>query len=526
MFEEAPAQPVLTVRDYWHTLCRRRWWLLLPLFACWLGAWTASWMLPAQYQSETLILVEQQKIPQEYVVANVNMDMQERMHSMTQQILSRTRLQQIIDQFKLYPNLSARQGPDAPIDQMRKDIDIKLESAGKQGDLTAFRITYSAPTAQLAQLVVTQLTSLFINENIEDQAQQSERTTDFLSSELEDARSHLAEQEGKIKQFKGGHLGELPAQMESNVQILSGLQERHRNLTQTLNRAQEQKLYLESLLSQYRTVKIGGDHDANSLPALDAELARMRAALADAQTRYTEKHPDVVHLEGQIAKTEQLKKSIEEDLAKDQGDTMGQRPPATTAELQAMSPVLQIEGQLKANDQEIRDARRDLSDMEKQISQYQSRLNETPVREQQLADLTRDYDQSRSNYDALLKKQMQSQLATNLEKRQEGQQFRIIDPPSLPRKAASPDRVRFSLLGLLGGTLLGCGCLAGAEYLDDSVRGHDLKIANVRVLVGIPHLVTPAEEQRQKHWRVGEWAAAALMTATILLGNAFSFYKG
>jgi polysaccharide chain length determinant protein (PEP-CTERM system associated) len=408
-----------------------------------------------------------------------------------------------------------------------KDIAISYESAGKHGELSAFRIGYAAPGAQLAQQVVTQLTSLFIDQNIREQAQQAENTNSFLSSELEEARSHLAEQETKLKEFKGQHLGELPAQMEGNLQILGGLQDRHRNLTETLNRAQEQKQYLESLLNQYRSVKISGEQTGTTLPALESELARLKAALADAQARYTDKHPDVVHLRSQIAKTEKLQKQLQADLARGEGQTtMGQRPPATTAELQAMSPILQIEGQLKSNEQEIRDAQRGIADMEKQIGQYQGRLNQTPVREQQIADLTRDYEQSRANYDSLLKKQMQSQLATNLEKRQQGQQFRIIDPPSLPRRAASPDRMAFSGFGLLGGALLGFGCMAFIEYLDDSVRGSDVKVAGIKVLAGIPHLVTPDEEQRLKRLRLIEWAVVALITITIFLGNAFTFYKG
>jgi uncharacterized protein involved in exopolysaccharide biosynthesis len=192
-----------------------------------------------------------------------------------------------------------------------------------------------------------------------------------------------------------------------------------------------------------------------------------------------------------------------------------------------MSPILQIQGQLKANQLEIQDPQRQVQQMEAQIGAYQSRLNSAPVAEQQLADLTRDYDQSKANYDSLLKKQMQSQLATNLEKRQQGQQFRIIDPPSLPNQPYSPDRLKYSAFGLLAGLILGIGCLSAAEYVDDRVRGrHDLKIAGARVLVSIPHLMTPDEELRQARRRKHEWCAAAALAAVILAGNVLTFYKG
>ena len=527
MFEEVTVKPALTVHDYWTILCRRRWWLLFPFFICWLAVWSASWIMPAKYRSETLILVEQQKVPAEYVVANISVDLRERMQSMTQQILSRTRLQQIIEQFKLYPGLMSRLGSDDAIEQMRKDINIELvENPGRRGEYSAFRISYSAASAQVAQLVATQITSLFIDQNIQEQTKQAENTTEFLSSELDDVRQKLAQQEAKVREFKGQHLGELPTQMDSNVHILTGLQDRYQNLTQALNRAQEQKLYLESLLHQYRDIKVHGEEGATTLPALDQELSRLRTALANNQTKYTDKHPDVIHLKGQIAKTEKLKADIEADLAKSAASAKD-KPPTTPAQLQMMSPALQIEGQLKANDQEVQDIVRQQKELESQIGAYQTRLNAAPIREQQLADLTRDYDQSKANYESLLKKQMQSQLATNLEKRQEGQQFRIIDPPSLPTHSYFPDRVKFSVFGLIGGALIGLGCLAAVEHVDDCVRGHhDVKIVDVKVLVEIPHLTTPEEERRQSRWHIAEWCAGLLMVLTIITGNLFTLYKG
>jgi polysaccharide chain length determinant protein (PEP-CTERM system associated) len=378
----------------------------------------------------------------------------------------------------------------------------------------------------LAQQVATQLTSLFIDENIQEQSQRAENTTEFLSSELDTARASLAEQEGKVKQFKSHYLGELPSQMDGNVHILSGLQERYHNLGQTLNRAQEQRLYMESLLSQYHAARTGGETGANTLPSVERELAKMRADLTDAQTRYTDKHPDVIRLKGLIAKTEKEKSDIEAQVAKAQSG--GQKPPANSSDLQAMAPMLQLEGQLKANEQEIRDARKEMQTLQTQIAEYQSRLNTTPIREQQLTDLTRDYEQSKANYDSLLKKQMQSQLATNLEKRQQGKGFRIIDPPSRAHKPYSPDRVKFSLLGLAAGFLLGFGLVFLSEFLDDRIREEEdiTRMTNVRILAGIPHLATPADERKQHRRRLLEWCGAMLILVVMVGGNVFTFYRG
>lgn len=528
MFEEENARPQLSIHDYGKILVRRRWWLIGSLFGCWLLAWGASHLLPSVYRSESLILVEQQQVPEQYVVANVSVDLQEQLQSMTQQILSRTRLENIIAKFHLYEGQRQRLGSDGLVDQMRKDIQIQLvEAPGKRGQLTAFRIIYAAPTATLAQQVATQLTSLFIDENIQQQSQRAENTTDFLSSELNSARDSLAQQEAKVKQFKSHYLGELPSQMDGNVHILSGLQERYQSLGQTLNRAQEQRLYMESMLSQYRMARSSGETGADTLPGIERELAKMKADLADMQTRYTEKHPDVVRLKGLIAKTEKLKSSIESQVAKASPDG-GQKPPSNSSDLQAMAPMLQLEGQLKANQQEIQDARREIQDLQTQIAAYQGRLNMTPIREQQLTDLTRDYEQSKANYDSLLKKQMQSQLATNLEKRQQGNGFRIIDPPSLAHKPYSPDRVKFSLLGLLAGVMVGFGLAFLSEFLDDRIREErDItRMTNVRVLAGIPHLATPADERKQHRQRLLEWCGAVLIFVVMVCANVFTFYRG
>lgn len=528
MFDQENTRPALTVHDYWNILLRRRWWLIGSLFGCWLLAWGASRLLPSLYRSETLILVEQQKVPEQYVVANVSVDLQEQLQSMTQQILSRTRLERIIEKYHLYTNQRERSGPDGLVDQMRRDIQIQLvEAPGKRGELTAFRIIYSAPTPTLAQQIATQLTSLFIDENIQEQSQRAENTTDFLSSELNTARNSLAEQEAKVKQFKSRYLGELPSQMDGNVHILSSLQERYHNLGQSLNRAQEQHLYLESLLVQYRSARTGGETGGNTLPSLERELTKMRADLADMLTRYTPKHPDVIRLKGLIAKTEKLKSDLESDLAKPLPEG-GQRHPSSTSDLQAMAPMLQLEGQLKANEQEIRDARREMQDLQTQIASYQSRLNLTPIREQQLTDLTRDYEQSKANYDSLLKKQMQSQLATNLEKRQQGKGFRIIDPPSFAHRPYSPDRVKFSLLGLIAGFLLGFGLVFLTEFLDDHIREEvDItQMTSARILTGIPRLATPADKRRQHHLRLLEWCGAAIIFVVMVCANIFTFYRG
>src|SRR4029077_652504 len=309
--------PPRNLEEYWAIAVRRRWIIMFSLFSCWAIAWTCSWLIPPTYRSEALILVEQQKVPEQYVVPNVTMSLQDRLQSMTQQILSRTRLQATIDRFDLYPKHrtpGALLDSDAAVEQMRKDIKIGLvESPGHRGELTAFKIDYSARSRELAQRVNSELTSLFIDENLKSQQQESENTTSFLENQLASARSQLEEQESKVRAFKAKHFGDLPSQLESNVQILTGLQSQLDHNQRALDGAKQQRLYLESLLQQHQSVQGGlgsGDASATSPEVLDKELLDLRTRLAGARSRYTEDFPDVVSLKQKIGETVKLKKDV------------------------------------------------------------------------------------------------------------------------------------------------------------------------------------------------------------------------
>ncbi|MGB6804566.1 MAG: Wzz/FepE/Etk N-terminal domain-containing protein, partial [Candidatus Sulfotelmatobacter sp.] len=224
---------------------RRHMQFLIPLFLGWAIVWGASWVLPPRYESSTLILVEQPTMPKDYVTPNVNDDLQERMQSITQQILSRTRLLHIIDQYNLYAAPRSQPSPDQKVERMRKDIDIELVRDARN-QITAFNVSYSSRDPRMAQRVTSELTNLFINENLEVRQQQSEDTTTFLESQLETARKALSDQEEKVREFKGLHVGEMPGQLASNLQILSGLQSQLQNEEDALNTARQQHVYLQT----------------------------------------------------------------------------------------------------------------------------------------------------------------------------------------------------------------------------------------------------------------------------------------
>jgi len=538
MLDDLQNQAERSMADYWAIAVRRRWWILLPLFVCWATVWGVGWLLPATYQSEALILVEQQKVPEQYVVPNVSVSLQERLQSMTQQILSRTRLQATIDRFHLYAkdaSLASRLQSADPVEAMRKDIKIELvQPPGHPGELTAFKIEYSAGSPELAQEVNSTLTSLFIEENMKSQQQLSESTTAFLGNQLADARAKLEEQEAKVRAFKAQHLGELPSQLESNVQILSGLQAQLQGTQRAIDAAKQQKVYLESLLQQYETVQAGlssGEATVSTPETLDKQLQDLRQRLENARAVYTDNYPDVVALKDQVAKTEKLKKQIEdeiattqetEDAAKDSGTSAGE------GEHHATPTMMQLQSQLKVNKLEIENLRQHEKELVAQIGAYQARLNLTPATEQALTDISRGYEESKTNYNSLLQKQNQSQLATSLTQRQQGEQFRVIDPPSFPIKPSAPNHLLVSLGGLAAGFGIGLGLTVLLELSDVRVRHErDLEgLVPARVLVGIPHLSTSGEERRRAKVRFLQISVAAAMVMLMVAGNIYAFLKG
>src|SRR5580698_993290 len=332
----------LDVQRYQGIVKRRHLHFLIPLLIGWAVVWSASWLLQPRYQSSTLILVEQPTMPKDYVTPNVNDDLQERLQSITQQILSRTRLLHIIDQFSLYGGEHAQQSPDEKVERMRKDINIELVRDARNM-ITAFNVYYTSRDPHLAQQVTSELTNLFINENLEVRQQQSEDTTQFLENQLESARKDLADQEDRIRQFKGQHVGEMPGQLSSNLAILQGLQSQLQTAEESLNSARQQRVYLQSLADQYRSLQgpvKSSDGTPVGLPAIDQQLQKLRAQLADLSSRYTDQHPDVRKLKEEIAKTESLRAQLLASLknkvpSNESTDGSGSSPASTADTTQA-----------------------------------------------------------------------------------------------------------------------------------------------------------------------------------------------
>lgn len=494
---------------------RYRWWIILPAVVTTFAVLVALSVIPSRYTSEATLLVVQQQVPERYVLPTTTTNIREALQATTEEVLSRSRLLGIIDEFSLYPKERRRVSPESLLGLMRHDIQIEpIESvSAERKDVSSFKISFIASNPQLAQQVTSKLTSLFIEQNLETREHQATTTTDFLKEQLEAAKSKLADSEEQVRSFKMQHLGELPEQQTGNLAIMTGLQTQLQSTMASLSRAEEQREYLEAL-SEDRALTVAND------------LARLKSERAKLLDQYTPQYPAVIKLNEKIAQTEASLKMLQ--VSRTSGalaSSVDSAPPSVIAPDEDLS-FRQLHGQLVANRLEIENLSKDEKRLKAEIEQYQSRLNATPVREQQLAGILRNYDQLKQDYTDLLAKESQSQMAADLEKRQEGQQFRLIDRPSLPTVPSSPNRINMSLGGVAGGIGLGLA-LALLMHMKDSSFHSEEDLSRrfaLPLVVGVPLLLTSQEERSRTRKRAFEWVAGSGLVLTILLAQLYEFY--
>lgn len=504
---------------------RRHLHFLISLFVGWALVWGASWVMHPIYKSSTLILVEEPTMPKDYVAPNISNDLQDKLQSITQQILSRTRLLTVANNLHLYEGSGRSLTPDERVERMQKDVKIDLVRDERNNEITAFRISYSARDPHVAQQVTQQLADIFIHENLRARQQESEDTTKFIQEQLDDARAGLAEQEAKVRAFESSHVGALPSQQASNLQILSGLQSQLQNEQDALNTAKQQHVYYQTLLQQSResrTQTAATTAGSSELTAVDGELARLQAQLADLSSRYTDRYPDVVKLKEQIAKTQRLRNQLASNAAAHGSDS------ASGSQASATSPAAQLQSNLHANEVEIANREQAIASLKSRIGEYQGRLNEQPATEQQLAELTRGYDQSKANYDDLLKKMNASSMATTMEQAQQGERFTSLDPPSLPVKPDFPNRLKFCGIGLAVGFALGILVAGGFEFFDPRIYSEkEIKaLLPTTVICEIPEVTAPADLALTRKKLRMTWVATGAVVLIVMAGTVISYFHG
>jgi polysaccharide biosynthesis transport protein len=543
MFDEMQNQNTRTTEDYWAMIRRQRWVILASIFICWLLVWGIGWLVPSKYESVAVVNVQPQQVSPNLIEPDSMETPETQLANVINNVLTRSQLQGIIDQYHLYPKHTGWRellDPADPVEQMAiKDIQVMpLERPGQRNSnkvtLTAFELSYVGPTPELAQSVNQKLMDLFLEQNNKQQQTFSQETTQFLKNQLDDAKNQLDQQDAQMKAFKAKHMGELPDQEQGNLQILSGLQQQLQNNANALSAAEQQKLYLQSIVQQYQSAQsdLGASDSTVTPSSLDKQLKDLEMELAQERSQYTDNYPDVIALKEQIEKTKELKKQTEAQIAdehkSDKGST-GEMPAGAATDVQngAPTPMMQIQSQLKSNQLQIQSLAMAQKKIQTQIADYQARLNAAPEVDQELSGISRGYTEAVNNYNTLRQKWQNSQLAGDLPGDQQGS-YSIGSAATLPNAPAAPNHLLISLAGLALGIVVGIGLAALLELTDVRIRKEgDLEgIVSARVLVGIPNMTTPAEDRRRAMLRWAERGAVFAMLVIVVLGNIYAFYKG
>jgi polysaccharide chain length determinant protein (PEP-CTERM system associated) len=474
--------------DIVEIVLRRRWWIIATFCLSMIVGIYLAFTLPKIYKAETLILIQPQKVPANYVQSVVSADIDSRINTMSQQVLSRSNLEKIIEDFNLFSGPEyKRMFMEDKIEGLRKRISFDLIQRDRRRDADAFSISFEGRDPQKVMKITNALTSYIISENLRVRETQAVGTSDFLDEELNSIRQQLVVQEEKLKDYRAKFMGGLPEQLESNLRVLDRLQEQLSAKQASIRDAKNRLAMLENQISENPgLLSRDGRRSADGSVVDSGESltpAQAKAQLAYLETRYTEKHPDVVRLKKIIA-------DFEKEKGKNGGDSSGE-----TRFVPANS-TLQIE-EVKA---EIRTYAADISNLMAQIHVYQRRVEDTPKREQEYLSLRRDYENIKATYDSLLNRQLEAEISVNMEKKQKGEQFRILDPARLPEKPISPDMKKLFLLSLAAGLGIGGGLVFLLEYLNTSFRRpEDVEsYLGLSVLATLPLICHEKDKRRQK----------------------------
>jgi len=433
----------------------RRYGWILPLTALTAGAigFGAAQILPKKYTSSTMVLVEPPAVDTGVVPANVNEDLYRHLSSMKDQILSRSGLQPIILKLNVFPKKEETAHMDDAVEALKKVIDVELiqpmpGSVNRQPPGFHVSVTLSDPV--VAQQVCTEITAMFMERNASTQEKRLKDTTSFLTQQLAEAKTNLDEQDDKLAQFKRAHLGTLPEEEQGNLSLLTGMNTQLEATNQAISRAQQDKTFNESLLSQQESSWKAMQSGTGNTEGLDQQLATLQDQLSALLAKYTPEHPDVIKKEAEV---EEVKKRMAAEGSEVKGNS---GVPAPTHE---PPQIQQLRAKIKQDDLNIADLTKHQAQIQKDIATLQAHLQASPMVEQQIKELTRNYQTALEHYNDLLKNQQKSAMLTDLQNQAEGEQFRVLDAPGIPTTPSFPNKTLFVGGGLAAGLGLGIGIL-------------------------------------------------------------------
>ncbi|HEV8702661.1 MAG TPA: XrtA system polysaccharide chain length determinant [Candidatus Polarisedimenticolia bacterium] len=481
----------------------RRWWLGVAVF---LGVLVPGLsfvaFLPDMYRATTTVLVERPQVSETFVRPAVTEELETRIHALSEEILSRANLAELLTRFDLYPILRQKASVEDAIMKLRRDIDLDLkgvENGWSRGATVAFVLGYRGRDPRKVAQVVNTLASFYVEENTKVREAQAARTSEFLKSQLAEMKQKLADQENLIGQYKKRHAGELPQQVEANIAGLERL-----NAQLQLNNEKQ----IRAMERRDRLAGPSGDAVAGLDPEDDeGRLGRLKQELAALRRQYSAKYPDVVRLEREIA-------ALEDRIA-----ARAEAPGTTGGAVPAGAEAPPASASRRGPDAEIQALKREEERLRQTIAAYEQRVDNAPQRQQEFEALSRDYETTRELYDSLLKKHEESLLAESMEHGRTTEQFRVLDPALPPSAPAAPNRIWLSLMGLIVSVGLAVGAMALAEQLDTSFHTVESLRAFTRVpvLASIPRIVTRGDAFR-RGLRIGVAAVGLVMVLAAAAG--------
>jgi uncharacterized protein involved in exopolysaccharide biosynthesis len=494
----------LTMDDYLAMLRRRLKVILIPALLSPLAGFMVSYVFPPKYTSQSTVLVEGQKVPENYVQSVITADFTQRVQTLQQQVLSPSRLRPVIQSLNLVkPDEEGRLIEDIQQNMRVEPVPMsavanvagasgakKKKASASQEMLPGFNVEYTDSNAARAQKICNAMTSLILDENLRTRAGIAQGTTDFLSRQVEEAKRAIDEQDSKLAAFKKQYMGQLPGDVDNNMRILMSLNSQLDATTQTLGRAQQDKAYTESMLVQ-QTAAWKSSQSSSNPQTLEQQLTQLQGQLLQLQARYTDDHPDVIKTKADIAEIEKKLKQINAAAAANTATDSNEKASATEP-----PEIRQLRLQIHQYQGVIEQATLDQKRLQSQIGVYQGRTAMSPGIEEQYKLLTRDNDNAQAFYKELLAKKSSADLGSSMETQQQGEQMHILATAGLPDSPSFPSRPLFAAGGLGAGLALGLLIGIWLEFSDTSIRTEKdaAAIMDLPLLISVPWLGGDGDE--------------------------------
>jgi polysaccharide chain length determinant protein (PEP-CTERM system associated) len=491
----------LTAVELLRLLRRRAWLLIVPPLVIVFPALIYSSTIKNTYESDMLISIDPQRVPDAFVRSTITLGTELRMDAIAVKVRSRTNLQSMIEEFDLYQEERQRMPMEDVVGLMNDSIKVELERSrdaltGREVP-NAFHVKFTHPDPNIAARVTQQLGSLFVEQNSRDRGALASATNEFLDTQLGEARARLVEQETRLEGFRQKHGKELPTQMLANLQTLQATQQQVQSLVESIARDRDQKLLLDRLYRDAEAMPVaaetvtpiqGGAPTVSQSP--EQQLNSARALLANLELRYKPDHPDVL-------RTKQLIETLEPQVKRQAQSPQGPAAagPVSNAEMQKRERLLQMGAQIESLERQITFKTNQEKQLRAQVTEYQRRVEAVPGLESQWVSLTRDYDTQQIAYRDLLTKSGAAKVAADLEEQQIGEHFRIVDPATVPVRPLPSIRMQINMAGLALGLFLGVGIAALLEIRDTTYRDDTdiVDVLSLPVLASVPYVTTARE---------------------------------